>query len=102
MTNLARNILKCSSEEANRLKSDKDFVQSHWSDGKKKFIDEDFTQSDWLALQFFRTMKNKQKRIFHTTEKQEKNRKTLGKELTEGEWMTEKHCNAHFVLMSLR
>ena len=69
---------------------------------EEEIIDEDFTQSYWLALQFFRKMKNKPNRIFHPTEKQEKNRKTLGKELTEGEWMTEKHCNAYFVLMSLR
>ena len=30
-------------------------------------------------------MENKPNRIFHPTEKQEKNGKTLGKELTEGE-----------------
>ena len=47
-------------------------------------------------------MQNKPNRIFHPTEKQEKNRKTLQKELTEGGWMAEKDCNAHFVLMSLR
>ena len=53
-------------------------------------------------MQFVRIMENKPNRIFHPTEKQEKNRKTLRKELTEGEWMAEKDCNAHFVLMSLR
>ena len=47
-------------------------------------------------------MQNKPNRIFHPTEKQEKNKKTLQKELTEGGWMAEKDCNAHFVLMSLR
>ena len=47
-------------------------------------------------------MQNKPNRIFHPTEKQEKNRKTLQKELTESGWMAEKDCNAHFVLMSLR
>ena len=31
-----KDVLKCSSEEANRLKIDKDFVQSHWSPWKKK------------------------------------------------------------------
>ena len=42
-------------------------------------------QSYWLALQFVCTMKNKPNWIFHPMEKQEKNGKTLGKELTEGE-----------------
>ena len=69
---------------------------------KEEIIDKDFMQSYWLALQFVCTMENKPNRIFHPTEKQEKNRKTLQKELTEGGWMAEKDCNAHFVLMSLR
>ena len=54
---------------------------------KEEIIDKDFMQSYWLALQFVRTMENKPNWIFHPTEKQDKNRKTLGKELTEGEWM---------------
>ena len=33
---LATNVLKRSSEEANRLKIDKDFVQFHWSAWKRK------------------------------------------------------------------
>ena len=51
-----------SSEVANRLKIDTDFVQSDWS-AWKEIIDKDFTQSYWLALQFW----VQQNRIFTMT-----------------------------------
>ena len=57
MTNLASNILKCSSEEASQLKIDKDFVTISLAGLEEEIINQDFMQSiGWFSNLFVQIM----------------------------------------------